>query len=117
MGLVGVGGQLGLAAVGGWEALDTAAVALAAARATAKGMVGLTGAGSHLVLFGGLAGSPPSWVAWRVLFPCLAGLEPVPEDLGDVLVEVGVEPLVLLPPLVQVLVVIVVIVFIVVIVV
>ena len=106
MGLVGVGGQLGLAVVGGWEALVTAAVALAAARATAKGMVGLTGEGSHLVLFGGLAGSPPSWVAWRVLFPCLAGLGPVLEDLGDFLVEVGVKPLSLLPPLIQVLVVV-----------
>ena len=104
--MVGVGGGLVLAiAVGGWEALLTAAVALAAARATAKGMVGLAGEGSHLDLFVGLTGSPPSWVAWRVLFPCLAGLEPVLEDLGDVLVEVGVEPLVLLPPLVQILVV------------
>ena len=86
--VVRAGGGLGLGlavAVGGCVALVTAAVALAAARVTAKGIVGLTGEGSHLVLFGGLAGSPPSWVAWRVLFACLTGLGPVLEDLGDIL--------------------------------
>ena len=69
MGLVGVGGQLGLAAgvVGGlawvgsgWGALVAAAVALAAAKATAYGMQGLDGEGSHLDLFFGLPVSPSS---------------------------------------------------------
>ena len=74
IGLVGVGGQLGLAAgvVEGIEgvedgcgALLIAAAALAAAKATANGIDGLTGEGSHLVLFPGL--SPPSWVPCLVL--------------------------------------------------
>ena len=60
------GGVL-VCAGGGWEALPTAAVALAAARATAKGIDGLTGEGFHLVLFSGLSISPPSWVPCRVL--------------------------------------------------
>ena len=75
MGLVGVGGQLGLAAgvvegvEDGWETLLIAAAALAAARATANGIDGLTGEGSHLVLFSGL--SPPSWVLCLVLLLAL----------------------------------------------
>ena len=91
MGLVGVGGQLGLTAGvvavgagrglgwagGGWEALPIAAVALAAAKATAKGIVGLAGEGSHLDLLIGLPDSPPSWVGCLVLLQalvCTAGL-------------------------------------------
>ena len=85
MGLVGVGGQLGLTAGvavvgagrglgwagGGWEALPIAAVALAAAKATAKGIVGLAGEGSHLDLLMGLPDSPPSSVGCRVLLQAL----------------------------------------------
>ena len=91
MGLVGVGGQLGLTAGvagvraggglgwagGSWEALPIAAVALAAAKATAKGIEGLAGEGSHLDLLTGLSDSPPSWVGCRVLLQalvCTAGL-------------------------------------------
>ena len=44
-----------------------ATVALAAARVTAKGMLGLVGEGSHLDLFEGLAVSPSSSVCCRVL--------------------------------------------------
>ena len=55
----GAGGGL-VWAGSGWEALVTAAVALAAARATAKGMEGLVGEGSHLDLFCGLPDSPSS---------------------------------------------------------
>ena len=106
-----LGGQLGLAvgaggglvwAGSGWEALVTAAAALAAAKATAKGMEGLEGKGSHLDLFSGLPDSPSSsCVDCRVLLGAwigLAGLGPV---LGEVLVEV--ESLILLPALTQVL--------------
>ena len=85
MGLVGVGGQLGLTAGvavvgagrglgwagGGWEALPIAAAALAAAKATAKGIVGLAGEGSHLDLLLGLPDSPPSCVGCRVLLHAL----------------------------------------------
>ena len=80
----------------------TAAAALAAAKATAKGMEGLEGKGSHLVLFRGLPDSPSSsCVDCQVLLGAwigLAGLGPV---LGEVLVEVG--SMVLLPALTQVL--------------
>ena len=98
----GAGGGL-VWAGGGWEALLTAAVALAAARATAKGMDGLAGEGSHLDLFTGLSDSPPSWVACRVLLGALVDLAGLGPILGEVLVEV--ESLVLLPALTQVLVV------------
>ena len=81
---MGVGGQLGLAgtvvvrtgggfgwAVGGWEALPMAAAALAAAKATAKGIVGLAGDGSHLDLLMGLPVSPSPSVGCRVLLLAL----------------------------------------------
>ena len=78
---MGVGGQLGLAAGvvvvsaggwfgwagGGWATLPIAAAALAAAKVTAKGILGLTGEGSHLDLLVGLPVSPPSSVGCRVL--------------------------------------------------
>ena len=57
----------GTRAGGGGGALVAAAVALAAARVTAKGMLGLVGEGSHLDLFEGLAVSPSSSVCCRVL--------------------------------------------------
>ena len=82
---MGVGGQLGLAAgvvavgageglgwaEGGCDALPTAAAALAAAKATAKGIVVLAGEGSHLDLLLGLLGSPPSSVGCLVLLHAL----------------------------------------------
>ena len=96
----GAGGGL-VWAGGGWEALLTAAVALASARATAKGMDGLAGEGSHLDLFMGLPDSPSSCVACRVLLGACVGLAGTGPVLGEVLVVL--ESLVLLPALTQVL--------------